>query len=100
MHEFVNDLLNANYSGACGLLTPAARARIGGSQCTQKLAFAMSVSGTQIKDTMRRQAGKIDHWPVSVHGNTAIVHNANGSITHFEHSGGRWLIGSGGLTGH
>jgi glucose-6-phosphate isomerase len=98
MHQFVNDLIDGNYSGACGLLTNAAKAGIGGSQCAQKLALAMSLSGSHVKDTMRRQARKIDHWPVSVHGSTATVHNANGSTTHFVKSGGRWLIGSGGLT--
>ena len=98
MHEFVNDLLDGNYAGACGLLTTGARAAIGGPACAQKLAFAMSLSGTQLKDTMRRQAGKIDHWPVSVHGSTATVHNTNGSTTQFVKQGGRWLIGRGGLT--
>ena len=98
MHAFVNDLIDGNYSGACGLMTSTVKAGIGGSQCAQKLALAMSLSGSHVKDTMRRQARKIDHWPVSVHGNTATVHNVNGSATHFVKSGGRWLIGSGGLS--
>lgn len=98
MHAFVNDLIDGNYSGACDLLTHAAKAGVGGSQCAQKLALAMSLSGSHVKDTMRRQARKIDHWPVSVRGSTATVHNANGSTTHFVKSGGRWLIGSGGLS--
>ena len=98
MHEFVNDLIDGNYAGACGLLTKQAKAGIGGSQCTQKLTLALSLSGSHVKDVMRRQARKIDHWPVSVHGSTATVRNTNGSTTHFVKSGGRWLIGTGGLT--
>ena len=100
MHEFVSDLIDGNYASACALLTESARARIGGSQCAQKLAFGMSLAGNQAKDTMRRQARKIDHWPVSVHGSTATVRNTNGSTTHFVKSGSRWLIGTGGLTVH
>jgi hypothetical protein len=100
MHEFVNDLIDGNYSGACGLLTKQAKAGIGGSQCAQKLTLAMSLSGSHVKDVMRRQARKIDHWPVSVHGSTATVRNTNGSKTHFVKSGDRWLIGTGGLTTH
>ena len=98
MHEFVNDLIDGNYSGACALLTKDARAAIGGSQCAQKLTLAMSLSGSHAKKVMRRQAAKIDHWPVSVHGATATVRNTNGSKTQFVKSGGRWLIGTGGLT--
>ncbi len=98
LHEFASDLQSGNYAGACGLMTPSARARVTAAtaalgrklDCEQLLAYARSQPGAAQK--IEQEAAKLNTLHVSVSGNTAKA-NAGGTVpTAFIKQGGRWLI--------
>lgn len=96
MHQFVDDLLNGNYSGACDLMTSSARAQVGGSQCAARLGEAMQFASASQKATARKQESQINTYPVSVHGDTATVSSSSGGApTTFVKQNGKWLLGGG-----
>lgn len=96
LHQFVNNVLDGNYAGACGLMTTSARAQLGGSQCSQRLGQAMQLASSSQKAAARKQAAKIDSFPVSVHGDTATISNpGGGSPTTLVKQNGHWLISGG-----
>jgi hypothetical protein len=94
LHQFAQDLIDGNFSGACHLFTASGRAQIGGSKCASILAYGMTLA--HARSLVRRYLQKVEHWPVSVHGNTARVPNiAGGSPTSLVRQGNRWLINAG-----
>lgn len=94
IHEFANDLLSGNFSGACSLFTTSALTHTFGSKsrCEQLLGEATKHTS---KQKLQQEIGKIDNTPVTIHGDTATVPNTSGSgSTTLVYENGHWLIGS------